>query len=302
MDYLETSDPANLHRRDLNVGPVILDDGSEGFAVFGGVFQVAQNLPFRNPIYFDASSMTVDTGFEAQFGHYTQPMIPLYDETNSTMHTVFIGGMNQYFYDETDETIKEDRLVPFVDDVTAISRNDGGSTVETVMPITLPVLIGSNSVFFPNDALDTFGNGVIKLDEISGRTLVGHMVGGIEASEPNAGTFGQPTVASDRVFAVYVTGATSAENDTPLSFEVLPPSPNPFAGETRITVRLDAPQQLSVDVFDMLGRRVATLNNGELSAGPHTFVFDAHNVAGGVYIARVAGRSGVVSRRLVHAE
>ncbi|MDX1438495.1 MAG: T9SS type A sorting domain-containing protein [Rubricoccaceae bacterium] len=301
-NFSETVDTANFHRRDLNVSPVILDDGSEGFAIFGGVFQIAQNLPFRSPIYFSESAIDVDTGFEAQFGHYTQPVIPLYDEMNSTMHTVFIGGMNQFYYDETDEMIKEDRLVPFVDDVTAISRNSAGITVETVLPITLPVLIGTNSAFFPNESLETYGNGVIKLDAITERTLVGHMIGGIESSAPNAGTYEKPTEASNRVFGIYVTGTTSIEAEGPNTFEVLPPFPNPFTSEVTLRIRTDAPETFSIEIYDMLGRRVDTLSERSFPVGTHTFTFDGNSLAAGVYVLRVAGEHGITTHNLVHLD
>lgn len=296
----EMVDVDNLHRRDINVSPVILDNGNEGFALFGGVFQVGANLPFYNPIYFDGASMDVDETFEAQFGHYTQPMIPLYSESTEVMHTVFIGGMNQFYYDEDSESVVEDLLVPFVDDVTAISRSSDGTTIETVLPLTLPGLLGTNAAFFFNEDLPVFDNGVIKLDELDGRTLIGHMIGGIESSAPNAGWMEQPTEASDRLFAVYVTGTSSAEYESPVSYEVLTASPNPFREETQVRVRLDQPQSLLVEVFDMLGKRIALLNDRPLPAGTHSFAIDGSGLAQGAYVVRIIGSEGRVSQQLVH--
>lgn len=299
-NYAEMSDAANLHRRDVNVGPVVLNDGSEGFALFGGVFQISQNLPWTNPVYFDGSTMSVDTGFDAQFGHYTQPMIPLYSEADEVMHTVFIGGMNQFYYDEDMASIEEDTLVPFTDDVTAISRNSAGTTVETVMPFTLPGLLGTNAAFVADETLDKFGNGVFKLDEINGRALVGHMFGGIESDMPNAGWFGGTTNASDRVFEVYITGTVSAEEETPESFEISAPYPNPFGSKTHLNIRLDEPQVLSIELFDVLGKRIALIADGQHAAGPHSFAIDGSQLAEGVYVLRVSGQGGTVSRRIVH--
>jgi len=188
-NYVEASDTDNLHRRDGNLSPVILDSGSEGFALFGGVFRTDINLPFRNPVYFDGSSITVDTGFEARFGHYTSPVIPLYDADPGAelMHSIFIGGMNQFYYDETDQQIKEDNLVPFVDDATMITHDNGGTTTETVLPITLPGLLGTNATLFLELSLPKYDNGVIKLRELGGRTLLGRVLGRIESDAPNAG-------------------------------------------------------------------------------------------------------------------
>lgn len=302
-NYSETSDADNLHRRDVNVGPVVLDDGTEGFALFGGVFRTDANLPYRSPIYFDGASMTVDTGFEAQFGHYTSPMIPLYDADPDAnlMHTIFFGGMNQFFYDETEQQIEEDNLVPFTNDVTMITRDGDGNTVEMVMPVTLPGLLGTNSVFFINPTLPRYDNGVIKLRELSSRTLLGHVLGGIESDMPNAGWMGGTTNASNRLFELYVTAHPVAnESETPATFEVMPAAPNPFNSEARINIRVDETQELSVEVFDSLGRSVTTLHDGYLSAGSHSLVFKPNHLAGGVYTVRIDGKSGRTSQRLVY--
>ncbi|MCH8031916.1 MAG: T9SS type A sorting domain-containing protein [Bacteroidetes bacterium] len=302
-NFTETSDADNLHRRDGNLTPVILDDGSEGFALFGGVFRTDINLPYRSPVYFDGSSMTVDTEFEAQFGHYTSPVIPLYDADPGAelMHSIFLGGMNQFYYDETDQQIKEDNLVPFVDDVTMITRNDSGTTTEMVLPITLPGLLGTNATFFLEPSLPQYDNGVIKLRELDGRTLLGRVLGGIESDAPNAGWLGGNTSASDRMFEVYVTAHPVAnEDETPTTFQVLPAAPNPFREETHLNLRLDETQQLSVEVFDLLGRRVSTLHDGLVSAGSHSFVFRPQGLAGGVYIVRVVGKNGTSTQRIAY--
>ena len=301
--FTEISDADNLHRRDMNLSPVILDDGSEGFALFGGVFRTDAVLPFRSPVYFDGDSWAVDTGFEAQFGHYTSPVFPLYDADPGAelMHSIFLGGMNQFYFDETDQQIKEDNLVPFVDDVTMITRDGSGITTETVLPITLPGLLGTNALLFLEPSLPQYDNGVIKLRELSGRTLLGRILGGIESDIPNAGWLGGNTNASDRLFEVYVTAHPVAnENETPPAFAVLPAAPNPFRNETRLNLRLDQAQQLSVEVFDLLGRHVSTLHDGLVSAGSHSFVFQPLGLAGGVYIVQIAGRSGATTQRVVY--
>ena len=65
--------------------------------------------------------------------------------------------------------------------------------------------------------------------------------------------------------------------------------PNPFNPTT--TIQFDLPEASSVrlEVYDMMGRRVATLVNGELGAGSYESIWDARNdagiqVASGVYV------------------
>ena len=63
--------------------------------------------------------------------------------------------------------------------------------------------------------------------------------------------------------------------------------PNPFNPETTITFTLPARSAVSLVVYDVLGRRVATLVDGSLSAGPHLAVWDGRACASGVYFYRL---------------
>jgi hypothetical protein len=64
--------------------------------------------------------------------------------------------------------------------------------------------------------------------------------------------------------------------------------PNPFNPETRI--RFDVPQESRVEltVYDILGRRVATLVSDTKPAGTHNARFDASDVSSGVYFYRLS--------------
>jgi hypothetical protein len=69
--------------------------------------------------------------------------------------------------------------------------------------------------------------------------------------------------------------------------------PNPFNGVTRIGFTVPSGQSgASVFVYDVLGRRVATLVDGAVSPGDHELVFDASGFSSGVYFntLEAAGR------------
>lgn len=64
--------------------------------------------------------------------------------------------------------------------------------------------------------------------------------------------------------------------------------PNPFNPSTVISYQLPAVSSVSLEVFDMAGRQVATLLNGETkSAGTHSIRFDASDLSSGVYLYRL---------------
>jgi cyclomaltodextrinase len=71
--------------------------------------------------------------------------------------------------------------------------------------------------------------------------------------------------------------------------------PNPFNPTTTFIVDLPASADVSLSVYDVLGRLVTTLMEGVCAAGRRVVAFDAHRLAGGVYFAvfRAAGKMQV---------
>jgi hypothetical protein len=59
--------------------------------------------------------------------------------------------------------------------------------------------------------------------------------------------------------------------------------PNPFNPTTTITFSIPQREHVTLAVFDVLGREVATLVDGELNPGGHSVVFDAASLPSGVY-------------------
>ena len=65
--------------------------------------------------------------------------------------------------------------------------------------------------------------------------------------------------------------------------------PNPFNPGTTISFSLPHATHVSLRVFDILGRDVATLVNGFTTAGPHEVQFDGTNLASGIYVYKLMG-------------
>ena len=63
--------------------------------------------------------------------------------------------------------------------------------------------------------------------------------------------------------------------------------PNPFNPTTRIDFRLPKQAHVKLDVFNVLGQQVATLVDGQLTAGTHSATFDASQHASGLYFYRL---------------
>lgn len=69
--------------------------------------------------------------------------------------------------------------------------------------------------------------------------------------------------------------------------------PNPFDATTTIRFSLPKREHVALKVFDVLGREVATLAEGEWEAGDHAVMFDAGTLPSGVYVVRLQSGNGI---------
>jgi Secretion system C-terminal sorting domain len=95
---------------------------------------------------------------------------------------------------------------------------------------------------------------------------------------------------------------TAVENNTTAGleqFQLEQNYPNPFNPETNISFRLPSKLHVSLKVFDVLGREIATVVNNELSAGNHVFQWNAGTFTSGVYFYRLQAGSYNETKKLV---
>jgi outer membrane protein assembly factor BamB len=75
--------------------------------------------------------------------------------------------------------------------------------------------------------------------------------------------------------------------------------PNPFNPTTTIRFGLSSDEHVSLVIYDLLGRTVATVVDGWMEAGYHGVTYDARDLATGVYIYRLTAGDFSETRRLV---
>ncbi|MBK7366498.1 MAG: T9SS type A sorting domain-containing protein [Candidatus Eisenbacteria bacterium] len=75
--------------------------------------------------------------------------------------------------------------------------------------------------------------------------------------------------------------------------------PNPSAGRATFAVALPALGDVDLAIYDLAGRRVATLWRGTLAAGEREFAWDGTHAKSGVYFARLVVDGEVRSTRVV---
>ncbi|MFW5972731.1 MAG: CotH kinase family protein, partial [Bacteroidota bacterium] len=93
-------------------------------------------------------------------------------------------------------------------------------------------------------------------------------------------------------------GRPNGPDDRPRSFELRQNYPNPFSSETTISYELPGIRAVRLDIFDLLGRRLATLVDEDGAPGLHEVTFDATDLASGPYLYRLSSDDGSITRMM----
>lgn len=99
-------------------------------------------------------------------------------------------------------------------------------------------------------------------------------------------------------FPTPVLGVDDVDN-RPVSFSLNQNYPNPFNAKTTISFNLKEAGAVTVDVYDITGAKVATLVDGNLTAGQHQVSWDAADVASGVYYYKLSTNGVSETRQAV---
>jgi len=88
----------------------------------------------------------------------------------------------------------------------------------------------------------------------------------------------------------------------PFAFSLHQNYPNPFNPSTRIEYRIANKEHITLKVFDVLGREVATLVDEIKDPGEHAVTFDAATLSSGVYFYRLQAGSFHDTKKLILAK
>jgi len=98
----------------------------------------------------------------------------------------------------------------------------------------------------------------------------------------------------------YSTVTTVQKQNNPIDeFTLSQNYPNPFNPATTISFALPVQSFVSLKIFDLLGREVATLVSEKLSAGTYTRQWNAANVASGFYFYRLRAGNSIETKKMI---
>ena len=99
----------------------------------------------------------------------------------------------------------------------------------------------------------------------------------------------------------------ATENDPtslPTEFTVLPAYPNPFNPSTTITYGIETDYKVTIDIYDITGQLIATLQNENQMQGWHSVIWNGTNQYGeqapaGIYLSKITSGNEVKTSKLM---
>jgi len=149
-------------------------------------------------------------------------------------------------------------------------------------------------------AIFTYDQGGIGAVMFAGNYHVAYFAFALEAACGLGNTTPFDNVIAATLNWMNISSVTPAnQRSLPASVALRGNYPNPFNPTTTIAFDLASPAHVTLRVFDILGRSVATLMDQPLGAGSHSAVFNGSHLASGVYLVRLEAGSVMLSSKMV---
>ncbi|MBC8484939.1 MAG: T9SS type A sorting domain-containing protein [Bacteroidetes bacterium] len=94
-----------------------------------------------------------------------------------------------------------------------------------------------------------------------------------------------------------IVGVTN--NQTPVAYDLSQNYPNPFNPTTTINFSISKPGLVTLKVYNVLGKEIATLVNDPKVAGSYSVNFNGENLSSGVYFYRLEANDFVAIKKMV---
>lgn len=292
VDFSEEIDADNLHRRDYNMAPQFFPNGDPGFTMFSGVFQQDVDLPFLNSVDVFPSGYVVNNNFNQYLSQYHSAHLPIYDEENNTMHTVFFGGMSQFTLDANGNLV-EDENVPFVKTISRVSRLSDGTMEEVKLDLEMPALVGSGAEFIPHSEASFVSSEILALDNTSSqKTLVGYIYGGIQSTQDNIFFInnGTQSFASNVIFKVFIKKITTSTKHLKVKDgNVFKINIYPNPADSQVVIEYFNPNngQVKMEMVDLNGKKIQAIFEGTTAEGIQKVLFEMPDIPDGMYFISV---------------
>jgi len=112
---------------------------------------------------------------------------------------------------------------------------------------------------------------------------------------------GREIFATDEIYLTFDESDSITEpgNVLPERTELLPNYPNPFNPSTTIQYHLSSASDVKIDVYNSVGRKVATILDQHQQPGEYDITFNADGFSSGIYFYRLQTSDFVRTRSMV---
>jgi hypothetical protein len=122
----------------------------------------------------------------------------------------------------------------------------------------------------------------------------------IDAGDPNSPYDPDSTVADmGRFYYAQPQGINDNFGALPNRISLLQNYPNPFNASTLIRYELPQSSQVKIEIYDLLGRKVTTLYDGEKQAGHHYVIWNTGDFSSGIYFSKLQAGEYSESRKMM---
>ncbi len=297
-------DEMHMRRRDFNVVP-FFQDGEKGIIAYSGVFQPTSDVPWLYPVKITEEGITADESFTQYFNHYHSASLPIYNQESDVMHTLFFGGIAQFYMDN--DVLVQDNDIPFVQTIADVQLSKEGFS-EHKLSAEMPDYLGAGSEFVYIDDVPKYSDEVIDGDAMGDDKLaVGYIFGGIRSSKANIfwENNGTQSEASSTIYKVYLTRTqTVATEETPSTYSKLLLYPNPASNVLKMSVNLQQPTAIDVEIRNAEGKLIhqSQIAASETTTGFNFFKLQEAEIPYGMYMYTLKFGDETVTRKVVWSE
>jgi hypothetical protein len=177
---------------------------------------------------------------------------------------------------------------------------DSVETFEVILldPAYYPSVTGDGEIIVHYHSLSSLLNGcTVGIEDLEGAVGLEYLYNG---------TYDSLAIPLEDQFSVkFTTGSLplgvegSVSVTLPEEYYLTQNYPNPFNPQTTISFGLPKTGQVRLSVYDLQGRRVATLVDGERAAGVHRVTFDGSSLASGIYLTHMSADGFAQTRKMI---
>jgi hypothetical protein len=215
-------------------------------------------------------------------------------------------------------TVTDPTLVPFAPlDTTTSVLQTNSEPFEGVLIQVRNAVVTNNAPGFADFQIGNDTTGFYLVDDLSGPEFRGLNAGGPPVNPLARLVFRGDTFQSVRGihffgrnafrltpratgdFTGYFSSVEKVSDTRPTAFALAQNYPNPFNPSTTINYQLSTTSNVKLEIFDLLGRKVATLVNERQTVGAYTANFNAAQLSSGVYFYRLQAGSFVQTKKMM---